>query len=109
MTSSEQCTRTAYDKSGITREDFLRWHYSHTEIYLELKRIALKEKTAGREALSMSDLFAIYDEFLMHNGPKKKPAPRHYARFYMSLLSSHPCLWAFLRLPVSPDRDSIGE
>ncbi len=109
MTSSARCTRESNDKSGIIQEDFLRWHYSHTEIYLELKRIAIKEKAAGREAISMSDLFDIYDESLMYNGSEKKPVPRHYTRFYMSLLSSHHCLWEFLRLPVSPDRDSIGE
>ena len=108
MTSCPHCLTAAPDTSEILREEFLRWHYSHPEIYLKLKRIVLKEKAAGQESMEMSSLFDLYEESLVQDGRVEETVPRHYARFYHSLLAVNPYLWAFLKIRTVTDTEKSG-
>lgn len=96
------------DASDLSREQFLHWHYAHQSIYLELKRIALHEKAAGRPSMTMSELLEMYENERTARGEEDITIPRCYAPFYQGLLSSHNTLWDFLRHPASMEKESIG-
>jgi hypothetical protein len=108
MTSLTQRLNEESDEFETTQEQFLCWHYSHAGVYLKLKEIALKERKSGQTSIRMCSLFDLYEDSLVQDGRAEEIVPRHYARFYRSLLSSNPYLWAFLKMSTVPDTEISG-
>ncbi|GEM_PF-1800895 len=79
------------------QEAFLKFHYKHPNIYLELKALANKDRARGEKSLDIQKLLARIHDPALERLRRERADAAMILCHYRILLESDFCLWKMFR------------
>ncbi len=79
-------------------EAFLRFHYSHPEIYLELKALANQDRAKGEQSLDIYRLLARVHDPAIERLREERPDSATFLARYRILLETDYAFWRMFHI-----------
>ncbi len=81
-------------------EAFLRFHYSHPDIYLTLKTLANQDRARGEQSLDIYRLLARVHDPALERMRKERPDSAAFLARYRTLLEADFSFWQMFRTGI---------
>ena len=79
-------------------EAFLRFHYSHPDIYLTLKTLANQDRARGEQSLDIYRLLARVNDPALERMRKERPDSAAFLVRYRTLLETDYAFWRMFHI-----------